>query len=308
MRSAAAHPPRLRLLPAVARCVCLRLVSGVMLALAFVAVPAAATPSPHEVQDAGAAVPSLKPKLSKDVQALEDRNKALGAAKLRVEASPTLENQRALAEQYVKAGVLDAAMDHFDAALKLDPHDVPSLDGSARIWREWGHADIALPQAYKAVYQAPDSPVVHNTLGTLLLKLGHLDAAREQFLQARTLAPSAAYPVNNLCYVELMRANSADAVRLCREAAAMDPRSHTARNNLALALALAGDVDGAVSAFESGSGSSPAIAAYNQGMVLAAAGQLDRALAAFAQAREADPAFAPAFKRLKQLSIHRAVP
>ena len=86
----------------------------------------------------------------------------------------------------------------------------------------------------------------------------------------------------------------------------MDPRSHTARNNLALALAVSGDVEGAVSAFDSGS--SPAIAAYNQGMVLAAAGQLDRALAAFGQARAADPAFAPAFKRLKQLSAQRMEP
>jgi len=308
MALAATHHFRFRLLPAVARCVCLRLACGAWVALAAAANPAAAAPAPSETQDATTAVRLLKPKLSEDVQTLEDHNKALGAARMLAEASPTVENQRKLAEQYVKAGVLDAAMDHFDAALKLDPHDVPSLDGSARIWREWGYADLALPQAYKAVNQAPDSPVVHNTLGTLLLKLGHLEAAREQFEEARTLAPSAAYPVNNLCYVELMRANSVDAVRLCREAAAMDPRSHTARNNLALALAVSGDVEGAVNAFESGSGSSPAIAAYNQGMVLAAAGQLDRAFAAFAQAREADPAFAPAYKRLKQLSAQRTEP
>ena len=303
MKPRATHHLGVRLMPDVRWYVCLRLVCGVLLASTIGPVLAIAAPAPNGRQNTETVAPSLKPKLSADVQALEDYNKALGAARLRVEASPTLENQRALAEQYVKAGVLDAAMDHFDAALKLDPHDVPSLDGSARIWREWGHADLALPQAYKAVNQAPDSPVVHNTLGTLLLKLGHLDAAREHFEQARSLAPSAAYPVNNLCYVELMRANSVDAVRLCREAATMDPRSHTARNNLALALAVSGDVEGAVTAFESGT--SPAIAAYNQGMVLAAAGQLDRAVAAFGQAREADPTFAPALKRLKQLSAQR---
>jgi len=148
--------------------------------------------------------------------------------------------------------------------------------------------------------------VVHNTLGTLLLKLGHFDAAREQFEQARTLAPAAAYPVNNLCYVELRRENTADAVRWCREAAGMDPRSHTVRNNLAVALALSGDIEGAVTAFESGA--SPAIAAYNQGMVLVAAGQLDRARAAFGLARVADPAFAAALIRLKQLSAMRTEP
>jgi len=151
MASAAAHPFRFRLLPAVTRCVCLRLACAAMLVLALQTDPAIAAPSPNEVQAPGTAARSLKPKLSEDVTTLEDHDKALGAARLRVEASPTLENQRRLAEQYVKAGVLDAAMDHFDAALKLDPHDVPSLDGSARIWREWGYADLALPQAYKAV-------------------------------------------------------------------------------------------------------------------------------------------------------------
>jgi len=307
MASAAAHHFHFRLMPGVARCVCLRLACGVVLALAFAPGSAVATPSGNAVQDGGAATRPLKPKLSENVQTLEDHDKALGVARLRVEASPTLENQRALAEQYVKAGVLDAAMDHFDAALRLDPHDVPSLDGSARIWREWGYADLALPPAYRALNQAPDSPVVHNTLGTLLLKLGQFDAAREQFDRARTLAPAAAYPMNNLCYLELLRrANPAETVRLCRDAAAMDPRSHTARNNLALALAVSGDIEGAVNTFETGT--SAAIAAYNQGMVLAAAGQLDRARTAFGQAREADPAFAPAFKRLKQLSAQRTEP
>ena len=304
MASSAAHYLRFRFLPAVAECVCLRLACGVMAALVVAAHPALAAPSAQAAPANGAATRSLN-KLS-DVQTLEDHNKTLAAARLRALAAPTVENQRALGEEYAKAGVLDAALDHFDAALRLDPHDVPSLDGSARIWREWGYADLALPQAYRAVQQAPNSPVVHNTLGTLLLKLGDLDAAREQFEQARNLAPGAAYPVNNLCYVELRRENSVDAIPLCREAAAMDPRSHTVRNNLAVALAVSGDLEGAVIAFESGT--SPAIAAYNQGMVLVAAGQLDRARTAFGLAREADPAFAPALMRLKQLSAMRTEP
>jgi len=287
------------------RCACLRLACGVIAALMVTAHSAIAAPQADTIPATGAAARLLKPKLS-DVQTLEQYNKALAVAKLRAQATPTLENQRALAEEYVKAGVLDAALDHFDAALRLDPHDVPSLDGSARIWREWGYADLALPQAYKAVNQAPRSPVVHNTLGTLLLQLGEFDAARDQFELARSLAPDAAYPVNNLCYVELRRENSADAVRLCREAADMDPGSHTVRNNLAVALAVSGDVEGAVTAFESGT--SPAIAAYNQGMVLAAAGQLDRARTAFSLARTADPAFLPALIRLKQLAAGRVGP
>jgi Tfp pilus assembly protein PilF len=237
---------------------------------------------------------------------LEGRNRALSVAKLAQQLSPTLDNERTLADEYLKAGVLDAALDHYDAALRLDPHDVPSLDGVARIWRDWGYANVALSHAYRALYWAPDSAAVHNTLGTLLLKLNFFDGARGHFERARTLAPGAAYPVNNLCYLELQRANADDAVTLCREAAERDPGSPTVRNNYALALATTGDFDAAVSTFDSGM--SPAADAYNQGLMLLAAGQRDRARAAFSRARQADPAFLPALARLKQLAAAPAEP
>ena len=87
---------------------------------------------------------------------------------------------------------------------------------------------------------------------------------------------------------------------LCREAAALDTAAPEVRNNLALALATSGDLDGAFSAFATGS--SPAVAAYNQGIVLLAARHVGRAREAFARARTADPAFVPALTRLRQLA------
>ena len=83
-----------------------------------------------------------------------------------------LESERSLAQEYLAAGVLDAAFDHFTATLIFDPHDVPSLDGLARIWRDWGYLQNALPLAYQAVYWAPESAAAHNTLGSVLLRLG----------------------------------------------------------------------------------------------------------------------------------------
>ena len=62
------------------------------------------------------------------------------------------------------------------------------------------------------------------------------------------------------------------AVLLCREAVALDLNgSPEVRNNLALALALSGDIDGSRTTFETGT--SPAVAAYNHGIVLLAARQ-----------------------------------
>ena len=286
------------------RCACLRFASCLVTALLVTTHAAIATPLQAAVDPAPvpASVPAPAAKRPA-VLTLESRTKTLAQAKLRQQLAPTLENERALAEEYIKAGVLDAAFDHFQAALSLDPHDVGSFDGLARIWRDWGFANLALPHAYRAAYWAPESAAAQNTLGTVLLRLGLFDAAREHFEQARALDPEAAYSANNLCYLELQRANAEAAIPLCREAAALDPASRTVRNNFAVALATAGDLDGAFAAFESDS--SPAIAAYNQGIVLLATRQFDRARDAFARARTADPAFLPALVRLKDLSIPR---
>ena len=275
------------------RCAFLRVTSCLVTALLVTTRGAMAAPP-----DGTAAPPSLAIRAStqKPGPTVETRNKALAQARLRQRLDPTLENERTLGEAYADVGVLDHALDHFQAALRLDPHDVPSLDGLARIWR---YANVALPIAYRAVYWAPDSAATQNTLGTLFLKLGLRDAARERFETARALDPAAAYPVNNLCYLELQRSNAPEAVRLCREAAAVDPGSPTVRNNLAVALATSGDVEGAFSVFEAGS--SPAIAAYNQGIVLLATHQPALARDAFSRARTADPAFLPALTRLKAL-------
>ena len=203
--------------------------------------------------------------------AIESSDPRLAAALGALALAPTAEGHRLVAVEYRRLGILDAAYAEYAAARRRNPGNAAAYDGLARIWRDWGYANVGLPHAYRAVYWAPDSAAAQNTLGTLLLKLGVFDAAHTRFEQARALAPDAAYPPNNLCYLELQRADTGAAVSLCREAAALDPASNTVRNNLALALALAGDVDAAFSEFESGP--SPAIAAYNQGIVLLAARQ-----------------------------------
>lgn len=280
---------------AVARCVR----RGVTCLVTAVLVTAHVASASEAKSDAQLPQPVTRTKQSEGAT-LERGNKALALAKLRQQTMPTLEHERTLAEAYAAAGVLDAAYDHFMAALAFDPHDVPSLDGLARIWRDWGYPQNALPLAYQAVYWSPESAAVHNTLGTVLLRLGEMDAAQRRFDTVRALEPGASYPLNNLCFLELLRGRPADAALLCREAAALDASAPEVRNNLALALATSGDLDGAFSAFATGS--SPAVAAYNQGIVLLAARHAGRARDAFARARIADPAFVPALTRLKQLA------
>ena len=231
---------------------------------------------------------------------IESRHRALANATRLQFLAPTLEHERGLAEAYLDTGILDAALDHFSAALRLDPHDGVSLEGTARIWRDWGYPGTALSYAYRAVYWMPASAGAQSTLGTVLLTLGRFDAARVRFEQAQALEPGAAYPVNNLCYLELQRARAEDAVRLCRQAATLAPQSQVVRNNLATALTMAGELEAAAGAFTAGA--TPAVAAYNQGVLWLMARKPARAREAFGRSRTADPSFAPPIARLRQLS------
>lgn len=221
-------------------------------------------------------------------------------ARLRAQLAPTAVNERLLANEYLSAGVLDLAFDHYAAALRLNPLDAGASDGIARIWRDWGFVHLALPYAYRAVFYAPESAATHNTLGTLLLRRGAIDAARAQFEIARILDPRGAYAANNLCHLERRQGHGAEAIRLCGEAVRAAPDSQVVRNNLALALASIGDLDGAWQQFRAGA--EPAVAAYNEGMILLANRQISRAVDAFTRARLADPTFLPALARLKELA------
>ena len=110
-----------------------------------------------------------------------------------------------------------------------------SLDGLARIWRDWGYPRLGLSDAVRAITCAPDSAVLSNTLGTLLLKMGRLADARLAFEQALSHDSRAAYALNNLCYTSLLQADAVHAVDTCRAALEADPSLKAARNNLALA-------------------------------------------------------------------------
>lgn len=234
------------------------------------------------------------------VATLEQARRSLADATRQHAEGATLEHERALALAYVAADVPDQALDHFSAALLLDPHDVVSLEGTARIWRDWGYLDVALPFAYRAAFWGADSASIQNTLGTVLLKAGQFEAAASRFVRARELEPDSAFPINNLCYLELQRSRPDAAAPLCRMAVARDPLSQILRNNLVMALAQGGAY--AEARLVTGEGQQQAVAAYNEGIIWLAERQPKQALEAFGRAREADPSYRPALRTLRQLT------
>jgi len=115
---------------------------------------------------------------------LESTDERLTAALAQLSRMPTSEAHRQVAVEYRRLGVLDHAQEHFTAALKLDPKDVKSRDGLARIWRDWGFPNMALPEARRAVADAPRSAAAANTLGTVFQALGMFDDAKRWYWRA----------------------------------------------------------------------------------------------------------------------------
>jgi Flp pilus assembly protein TadD len=219
-------------------------------------------------------------------------------------AAPTVENEIDLAQALVRLGIADQAYEHFARAARLNPGEGAAWDGLARIWRDWGFPHIGLGDAYRAVYAAPDSPAVRNTLGTILQFLGKGREARVQFARALALDAGAAYAQNNLCYSWLMEADVDAASVECRGALATEPGLVPARNNLALARAIAGDLAGAAEIF--GAVGGEAAAQYNLGIVYLAQRRYPAAADAFDRAAALQPSLLLARGRAAQARQHAA--
>jgi Flp pilus assembly protein TadD len=198
-------------------------------------------PRASDLEEKKSSPASVRPKIAAATATLEQMDATLSAALLRLTVLPNAENHRLVGEGYLRLHVIDLAYDHFQAALRLSSDDAAAYDGLARVWRDWGFPNLGLSDASRAVYYAPRSAAVRNTLGTLLLQLGQLDAARDAFDTALTFEPEAGYILNNLCYLDLAQGHSADALRSCNEAVRLDPNLTVARNNLILARAAAGE-------------------------------------------------------------------
>jgi Flp pilus assembly protein TadD len=209
-----------------------------------------------------------------------------------VNARPTAANHRAVAAQYLRHGIKDVAHEHFSAAVKLDPRDAAAWDGLARIWRDWGFSNAALPDATRAVYFAPHSPVVHNTLGTVLQALGRRAEARAEYERALALDATAVYALTNLCYGWALEGEADKAANACREALRLQPDMEAARNNLAVAYEVSGNSRAALDVLAESSDA--ARTQYNAGILHLAARRFPEALKAFDRALALRPPFAAA--------------
>jgi len=166
---------------------------------------------------------SLDPSVHKAIGVtVEAQDRALAAALLRLRLVPSAAHHRAVADEYRRLRIDDAAFDHLVAATRLDRQDAAAYDALARIWRDWGFPHLGMGDAARAVYYAPASAAAHNTRGTLLAAAGHWEAARHEFETALALDPRAAFAAANLCYLELLAGQVTRAADGCGKSNAIE--------------------------------------------------------------------------------------
>jgi Flp pilus assembly protein TadD len=219
---------------------------------------------------------------------------------------PTAENHRRVGGDYLRLHVLDAAYEHFTAAVQLEPTDGLAHVGLAAVWRGWGFDDWSLAEAYRAVYFARSSAAAHNALGVALASLGHPDDARRALNEARRLDPAASYPVANLCAIALEQDQVVDALALCEDAVLLDSVAPATHTLFGLTLARTGEFARAHEEFLKAG--TRAAAAYELGLAYLRAGRADDAARAFRSIVLADPKARDAAARLRLLATQTRGP
>lgn len=240
--------------------------------------------------------PIDKPAAGLLAQTIESTDSQLSGALLQAAVLPSAASYRRVAREYRRVGVLDQAHEYFDRAVKLEPNDAVSYEGLARIWRDWGTPALGLADAYRAVHYAPESPSAANTLGTLLQSLGYVAEAKEWYGRALALDPHAWYALNNLCYAAIMTRELA--IDMCKAAVNEAPDAVAPRNNLALAHAAAGDLDGAQRWFRRAGDT--ADAHYNYGVTLMGRREYAKAIEEFQKTLQMNPSHPQAAVRVRQ--------
>ncbi len=241
---------------------------------------------------------AAKPQTKSLLPTIETRDPDLSRALMAELILPTAQNHCHVAEQYYRLHILDTAYQRFNRALRVNPTYAPAFEGMARVWRDWGEPGLALGDAHRATYYAPDWAQGWNTLGTVLQAVDRRADARNAYHTAVARDPKAAYAYNNLCYLSVLEGKASRGVAECQAALRLDPTLIATRNNLALAYASTGRIKLAEQVLLEGRDS--AVGQYNVGMVRMAQGRYSAAADAFNQARTLKPRWRAAHDRAKQ--------
>jgi tetratricopeptide (TPR) repeat protein len=135
---------------------------------------------------------------------------------------------------YAALGREKEALAAFRAALRIDPHSLPALEGAAQI--EFNAGDAGADELLRRIVQLhPEDPKSHAILALVAYRKNDCTAAIEQFRKANVAIAGQPLALAEYasCLVDLNRAG--EAVPLLRQAMTIDPADSHLRYNLAVA-------------------------------------------------------------------------
>jgi tetratricopeptide (TPR) repeat protein len=118
---------------------------------------------------------------------------------------------------------LDAALKHYEAALRIQPGEAMAYNKIGRVLSMQGKSEAALNYCQTAVKLDPKSPYFLDSLGIVLTELGRLNEATRQFARAIQLDAEYAPAHFQMGRVLLKQGNDVAAVRSLLRAVAIEP-------------------------------------------------------------------------------------
>jgi tetratricopeptide (TPR) repeat protein len=219
---------------------------------------------------------------------------------IRIAPAGAADAYRSLGILCSQTGRFPEAINHLNAALRLDPDDAALWNDLGTIYQGASRSQDAIEAYRKAVERRPDFAEAHYHLGTALHRLRHLVEAAESYRRAIALAPKAVEAHLNLGAALQELGNHVEAEVAFRRALAINPRSAPAHFNLGISLAALNRREAAIAAYRAVLKLEPNLAPAHLklGMLLEEKRELDKAVACYRRAIALDPSQAMAFNCL----------
>jgi Flp pilus assembly protein TadD len=144
--------------------------------------------------------------------------------------------QNYLGHVLVKKGRLDEAVDHFSAAVSLNPKFLLAQENFANVLYLQGKQSEAISRLSLALDKNPDSDVLHATLAGILLRTGQADNAVRHFREALRIRPDNAEAYTLLGIALLAQGHANETAEILTEGIRLAPDSPEGRHQLGLAL------------------------------------------------------------------------
>ena len=187
--------------------------------------------------------------------------------------------QDQLGSALAATGSLDAAIAHYETALRLDPALPQTRFNLANTFNQAGRPEDAIAQYEAALRLKPAFPECYDNLASTLADHGRIPEAIERYEQALRLRPNFPLARNNLGNALAKAGRTAEAITQYEEALRQDPGLAEADYDLGNALMISDRVPEAIDRYEACLRLQPdhARAHHNLGVALRAIGRPEEA-------------------------------